>query len=122
LSATEIGTDGSSFDERGWRSCRWMLAETAIQCEDERMLIKAVGRYTQLPASRRSIRIYRWNASGRVFEQVDIGPASVPPCQGRSIRRRVGLALATQMLRRIRDLLSSDFLTQRAEHLTFSLS
>jgi uncharacterized protein (TIGR02246 family) len=78
LSATEKGTDGSSFNESGTRRCRWALGRTTIECEDERTLIDAAGRYQQLPRHRRSMRVLRWNAADRRYEQVEMGMSGAP--------------------------------------------
>lgn len=78
LSATEVGSDGARFTETGVRTCRWALALTLIVCEAERTLREAVGRYAQLPAHRRRMTSFRWNASTDQNEQVDITTSGTP--------------------------------------------
>lgn len=78
LEASETATDQSTFRETGTRECRWILGETAILCEDARTLREARGRYVQLPANRRSMMTFRWNAADSSYEQVDIGVTGAP--------------------------------------------
>jgi hypothetical protein len=78
LTAGETGTDGSAFKETGTRECRWMFDRSAIFCEDRRTLVEASGRYQRIYSHRRLAAVYRWRASDKVFERVNLGISGAP--------------------------------------------
>ena len=72
IEAIEEASDGSSFQEKGYCECSWVLKNTVIRCDRYMKRVEASGRY-QKDITRESIMYYQFNPETNTIEVMKVG-------------------------------------------------